>query len=269
MTAPRYGAYTASGVSWLDEVPSHWRIRPLKHLAPFISRGNSPSYAETDEGIKIINQACIYWDGLWLENIKFQEHADVAGWKGLLHYGDLLMNSTGTGTLGRTALFEEPGHHVADSHVTIIRVDPDRMHASFLRYLLSTTLYQGYIYADLVSGATNQIELSQDKLRRAPVICPPPAEQFAIVALLDRETARIDTLIAKKRRLIELLREKRQAVISDAVTKGLDPNAPMQDSGMESPVAFAQIVNERQTHLQHRDSKRIGLSDAYRARRRP
>ena len=62
---------------------------------------------------------------------------------------------------------------------------------------------------------------------------PPPTEQSAIAAFLDRETAKIDALVEEQKRLIELLKEKRQAVISHAVTKGLDPNAPMKDSGVE------------------------------------
>jgi type I restriction enzyme S subunit len=75
--------------------------------------------------------------------------------------------------------------------------------------------------------------LVRDDLRNAPLAIPPIAEQAAIAAFLDRETAKIDALIAEQQRLIELLQEKRQAVISHVVTKGLNPDAPMKDSGVE------------------------------------
>src|SRR6266550_5327705 len=75
--------------------------------------------------------------------------------------------------------------------------------------------------------------VSSEQIGNLPVSLPPPAEQRAIAAFLDRETARINALIAKKERLIELLQEKRAALISHAVTKGLDPTVPMKDSGVE------------------------------------
>ena len=84
-----------------------------------------------------------------------------------------------------------------------------------------------------MTGAAGQKRVPSDFVAEFPVFVPPIDQQDAIAAFLDRETTRIDALIAGKRRLIELLHEKRQAVISHAVTKGLDPNAPMKDSGVE------------------------------------
>jgi type I restriction enzyme S subunit len=92
------------------------------------------------------------------------------------------------------------------------------------------------------------VGLSQYEIDNVDMPVPPPAEQTAIAAFLDRETCKIDALIAEQRRLIELLQEKRQAVISHAVTKGLDPDAPMKDSGIE----WLGMVPE------HWDVKRIG-----------
>ena len=143
------------------------------------------------------------------------------------------MNSTGTGTLGRVALFDTQSTYIADSHVTIVRCRPTLLSERYLFYLLQTTLYQGYIYSAIVSGATNQVELSKEGLRVTPVIVPPLSEQRAIAAFLDRETAKTDALIAKKERQIELLREKQKALVSDTVTKGLNPSVPTRDSGVE------------------------------------
>src|SRR5262249_13826227 len=91
--------------------------------------------------------------------------------------------------------------------------------------------YSGYI--DILCNKATIAHFTAEKVGRVPVILPPLAEQRAITSFLDRETARIDELIVKKQRLIELLQDKRSALISHAVTKGLDPNVPMKDSGVE------------------------------------
>jgi type I restriction enzyme, S subunit len=218
-----------SGIAWIGNIPNNWSIASLKKYASYISRGKSPEYA--DKGIPIINQACIYWDGLKLENVKFQDPNIVNGHKGKLYYGDLLINSTGTGTLGRLGVFNIDEEYFADSHVTIVRPKKELL-TKYLYYLLQTNIYQGYIYSVISSGATNQIELSREGLSNTPIIVPPFQVQKAIAHFLDRKTAAIETLIAKKQRLIQLLEEKRTALINQAVTKGLNPDVPMKDSGI-------------------------------------
>lgn len=226
-----YLEYKQSGIEWLGEIPSHWEVKRLKQVTALVSRGNSPEYV-SESSIQVINQACIYWDGLHLQNVKYQKDEDVSDWKGLLRKNDVLLNSTATGTLGRAAIFNHEGTFIADSHVTVIRLWSEMMDVRFVFYLLRSSIYQGYIYSALISGSTNQIELSRESLRATPISTPPLPEQRAIAAFLDRETARINALIAKKQQLIDLLREKRTALISHAVTKGLDPTAPMKDSGV-------------------------------------
>jgi len=122
---------------------------------------------------------------------------------------------------------------MADSHVTIVRTQRTACEPRFLARLLSTPLFQGFVYSAITSGATNQIELSREGLARMPCIQPPIAEQTAIADFLDHETARIDALIAKQERLTELLLEKRSSVVSGLVTKGLDASRPMKDSGVD------------------------------------
>src|SRR5262249_48832018 len=90
-----------------------------------------------------------------------------------------------------------------------------------------------YIYVAMVSGSTNQIELSRESLCLTPILIPLLSEQRAIATFLDRETTKINKLIAKKERMIELLQERRTAIINQAVTKGLHPDVPMKDSGVE------------------------------------
>jgi type I restriction enzyme, S subunit len=88
-------------------------------------------------------------------------------------------------------------------------------------------------YIDLLCNKATIAHLTGEKLREIHALYPPPSEQQAIVTFLDRETAEIDALVAKKERLIALLQEKRAALISHVVTKGLDPTVPVKDSGVE------------------------------------
>ncbi|WP_367357680.1 restriction endonuclease subunit S, partial [Mesotoga sp.] len=168
------------------------------------------------------------------DDLKYHEETDISELrKGLLKKGDLLLNSTGTGTLGRALLFNLDRVCIADSHVTIVRCNRKLMIPSFLRLLVETPLYQSKILNELVAGSTNQIELSREELRNLIIPLPADEEQQWIVRGITEKTVEIDALISKKQLLIELLKEKRAAIISRAVTKGLDPNAPMKDSGIE------------------------------------
>ncbi len=108
-----------------------------------------------------------------------------------------------------------------------------REHSWFLNYLLRSDVYTAELQRRSRGVRPNQIEIDNDRLRVLPVLLPPLAEQRQITDFLDRETARIDSLVDKKRRLIDLLEEKRTALITHAVTKGLDSTAPMKNSGLD------------------------------------
>lgn len=246
----KYDRYKDSGVEWIGEVPEHWDVIPLKRLTTMVNRGISPTYV-SESDIKIINQACIYWDGLRLENIKYQQNdIEPYTYKGNLVFGDVLVNSTGTGTLGRAQVFNLDEKYIADSHVTIVRTIYDNLNPKYLFFLLQTPYYQGFIYSAIVTGATNQIELSREGLRNTCIIHPTYKEQKAIADFLDQKTSEIDSLIADKEKLIELLQEKRQAIISEAVTKGLDKNVKMKDSGID-------LIGEVPEHWEALPLKRI------------
>lgn len=209
-----------SGIEWLGEIPVHWEVKPLKRLTSFISRGITPTYVDVSS-VKVINQACIYWEKLNIENIKYQkEDLDIS--KGRLYKGDLVINSTGTGTLGRAAIFNLEGSCIADTHVTIIRSDKNSLNNRYLFYLLQTPKYQSYIYSALVTGATNQIELSREGLQNTIIICPFIEEQQAIANFLDQKTTEIDLLISDIKTQIFSLKEYRQSLITAAVTGKID-----------------------------------------------
>lgn len=206
-----------------------WSFLKLKYVTDSIFRGDAPTYAE-DVGIKVVNQACVQDGGLDLSRVKYHDPSDTKRLKGWLKAGDVLVNSTGTGTLGRVALFrgEHEDEIIADGHVTIIRESKRRIEPRFLTYVLSVKQEDITVYCS--EGATNQIELSRSKLGSLELLFPSLDEQRDIADVLDRETARLDELIAEKQRLLELLTEKRRALVTRAVTYGLHSDASLRES---------------------------------------
>ena len=210
----------ASGLDWLGDIPAHWEVKKLKYFADYITRGNSPDYAE-NSNIKVINQACVYPDGLRFENVKYQKEGDISDWKGVLQPGDVLVNSTGTGTLGRIGLFNNyKEKYLADGHVTIIRDSKSSFNSPFLAYMLSTR--QDWITAEASEGATNQIELQRDEFRSLKLPFPPLSEQATIVEYIERETQLIEATIERTEREIELVQELKTSLIAAAVTGQID-----------------------------------------------
>lgn len=206
----------------------------LKRLALSIGRGTSPDY--DDEGSALfINQACIYWGRLKLKSAKrARETSHPKGSRGSLQRNDVLINSTGTGTLGRAKLFnlEDDQSYFADSHVTIFRPNTKEANPRFITYLMESPEMQDMIYKLCVSGSTNQIELSKERFSNLTVNIMSTQTQQKIADFLDNETAQIDKLIAKQERLLELLEEKRRATITHAVTRGLNPNVELKETNI-------------------------------------
>ena len=216
MSFPRYPAYKPTGVEWLGEVPEHWDILPLKRRSRLLTEKtecrDNPVALENIEG----------WTGRFIETDTEFQGEGIAFESGDILFGKLRPY------LAKAYLAAISGQAVGDFHV----IHPlGGLNSRFLQLALLTREL-----IDLVNGSTFGAKMpraSWDFLGSLPLCMPPLDEQHAIASFLDRETAKIDALIAEQQRLIELLQEKRQAVISDAVTKGLNPNAPMKDSGVE------------------------------------
>jgi len=156
-------------------------------VASFCSRGKSPKYVPESK-LKVVNQACIYWDRFKFENVKYNEET-YDGDRILLN-NDLLICSTGTGTLGRCNIFHAPDNsrYMADSHVTIIRLNNHILPEVF-KIWFERPSTQEKLYSDCVSGSTNQIELSKEKLKNISILVPPIGlqNQFAaFVAQVDK-----------------------------------------------------------------------------------
>ncbi len=216
MSFPRYENYKDSGVEWLGEVPGHWELKRLKRnlrlLTEKTDRRENPVALENIES----------WSGSFIQTETRFEGEGIAFERGDILFGKLRPY------LAKVYLADTAGEAVGDFHVMRSTKGID---SRFSQYQI---LNRGFIA--IVDGSTfgaKMPRVSWDFLSNMVLTTPPIPEQQTIAAFLDLETAKIDALISEQQRLIELLKEKRQAVISHAVTKGLNPNAPMKDSGMD------------------------------------
>jgi type I restriction enzyme S subunit len=225
MTFPRYPKYKDSGVEWLGEVPAHWSIHRVRWLCEIRKRiagelGHDV-LSITQQGIKIKD----------IDSNDGQLSMDYSKYQ-FLGVGEFAMNHMDLLT-GYVDLSPMAGVTSPDYRVFAIR-NPALSYDRYLLYLFQMG-YKNKIFFAYGQGSSQlgRWRLPTEQFNDLTFPVPPISEQRKIAALLDRETAKIDALIAEQQRLIELLKEKRQAVISHAVTKGLNPDAPMQPSGIE------------------------------------
>lgn len=224
-----YPAYKDSGVEWLGRVPEHWGICSFKRVANICyGIGEPPGYKP--EGTPLIRATNVDAGKIRSEGLVYVDPAEIPERRAVwLAPGDIIVVRSGAYTGDSAIVRQEHCPSIAgfDMVIRAHDVDPD-----FLQYaLLSNYLKSNQI--DLEKMRAAQPHLNAEELGACFVLLPSGLEQKRIVVRLDHETARIDALIEKKTRFIELLREKRQALISHAVTKGLDPNVKMKDSGVE------------------------------------
>ena len=230
MNFPRYPKYKPSGVEWLGEVPESWEVRRIKHLGKTIT-GGTPKTEEPE-----------YWtdgDVPWLPSGKVQngsihkEDADTFITKRalaesaakLIKPGSALIALTGATCANAAFLTFE-----STANQSVVGIEPkSNSNGRFIYYSLLAQREQ--VLTHKSGGAQGGI--NQEDVRNLVITAPEKVEQTAIAEFLDRETGKIDELVAEQRRLMEVLKEKRQAVISHAVTKGLNPHAPMKPSGIE------------------------------------
>jgi len=237
MNFPRYPKYKDSGVEWLGEVPVSWSVAPFKRQ---IARNDGGVWGDDPDGISdtiVLRSTDQTVDGRWqLDNAASRKlsASDIDG--ALLDEGDLLLTKSSGSSLhiGKTTLVTSEIAEMRCCYSNFMQ--RIRTKTTFLPklawYFLNNRLARQQL--DLVSNSTTGLaNLNATMVGQIVVIVPPLPEQIAIAEFLDRETAKIDELVAEQRRLMELLKEKRQAVISHAVTKGLNPHAPMKPSGIE------------------------------------
>ncbi len=217
MSFPRYPAYKDSGVEWLGEVPEHWQIVKLALLSK--SGMGQTILKEMLEDFPSDDCLPVYSASESDEIFGFFRNPSIR-----LDTGDLIIGARGS--IGFVRKVNEP---CTSTQTTIwIKRNTEALVSAFLYWYLTGNRERLFPF-----DKTAIPMLTVEQVRSGRIVVPPLVDQEAIACFLDRETAKIDVLVAEQERLIELLKEKRQAVISHAVTKGLDPSVPMKDSGVE------------------------------------
>ncbi len=184
----------------------------MKNVSVYFSRGKTPNYVEKSN-IKVISQACIYWDEFKYEKAKYQdENKALTSLEKMIENGDVLITSTGTGTLGRCNVYYGEEHkYMADSHVSILRLNYKEVNPIFFKYYFMQEKVQKELYAECVNGSTNQIELSKDKFLNFRILIPEITlqNQFSeIVKQIDKQKFEIEKSLKETQELYESLMEK-------------------------------------------------------------
>lgn len=228
-----YPEYMTADSKWLDEIPTHWKVAALKHvLSTPITDGPHSTPIFQDEGIPFVSAEAVSGGYINFDKIRgyISEEDDALfsqKYRPQLH--DVYMIKSGA-TTGISAIVETNIRFNIWSPLAVMRCKKSYDPYFLLNYLRSDS-FQKSVQLSWTFGT--QQNIGMNTLENLTVCFPPFEEQQKIANFLSHETAKIDTLITKQEKLIELLKEKRQAVISHAVTKGLNPDAPMKDSGVE------------------------------------
>ena len=219
MSFPRYPSYKDNGVEWLGEVPEHWEVKRIGYYfnepREKVSDKDYPALSVTKNGI--------------VPQLDTAAKSDDGDNRKRVCVGDFVINSRSDrkGSAGASDL---------DGSVSLICTvlrPQERAHTPFVHHLLRSQPFQEEFYRYGKGIVADLWSTNYSEMRNILLGMPPPAEQSAIAGFLDRETGKIDELVAEQRRLMALLKEKRQAVISHAVTRGLNPAAPLKPSAIE------------------------------------
>lgn len=235
MSYPRYPTYKDSDVEWLGEVPGHWEIAPIKYLVRMES-GGTPDKANTE-----------YWDGdiPWasakdLKTEKLQDTEDHISDKAVQDGAAHVISEPSILIVVRGMILAHTLPVTVNCVPTSINQDLKALHPNerltvhYLSWLVRGLADIFLARADTAGHGTKALR-TQD-WNNIQLTIPPLPEQRTIAAFLDAETARIDALVAKQEALIATLQEKRRALISHAVTKGLDPAAPREPVGLPAEI---------------------------------
>ncbi len=231
----KYDSYKDSGIEWIGEIPEHWDLKKIKHTTYVKGRIGwqglrSEEFKEEAESLVVTGtdfiDGKINWDSCYQIPIeRYNEDINIQ-----LRENDLLI--TKDGTIGKVSLVKNmPKIATLNSGVFLTRPSTNAYKTEYMYWVLVSDVFKTF-YDYNKSGSTIQ-HLYQYVFNEFNFTLPPTEEQTSIANYLDHKTSQINHLIAKKEQFIKLLEEERVAVINQAVTKGLNPNVPMKDSGVE------------------------------------
>lgn len=225
-----YPAYKNSRVAWLGQIPAHWVIGRLKQWTSLIQTGSTPPTSRPE----YFTNGAVPWHGpsSFSTDLLLRPAARMITERAIQERVARLFDSESSmivtiGSVGKVGFIEKQSS--CNQQITTVTFDTGTVFPKYAAYELKRL---EPMLAGIAPNTTLRI-LDQGQIGCLPFFTPPLSEQRAIATFLDRETARIDALVAKKERLIELLQEKRSALISHAVTRGLNPDVTTKDSGVE------------------------------------
>lgn len=230
----------------MSELPTGWAWSTIGELSPYIQRGKSPKYADHSE-LPVVNQKCIRWTRLDAQHLKFIHPEQFDAWDAArrIQPGDVLWNSTGTGTVGRAYLVQERDctpAKVVDSHVTIVRPSA-AIEPRYLFCWIRSAAVQDKIL-EMCDGTTNQIELSRTAIAATAVPVAPAGEQTRIADQLDTLLARIQACQDRLSAIPALLKRFRQAVVSAGMSGELTADWRKTSANMEPAESELQALCE-------------------------
>ena len=235
MEYPSHSSYQASAKNCLGEIPSHWREQRVKFSLIHIGSGKTPrggANVYVNDGISLFRSQNVHDAGMRLQDVvRITDEADELQANSRVNANDVLLNITGA-SIGRTSIVSSnalPAN--VNQHVCILRTENTKILPSYLHRLLCSNIAKGQILEN--ENGTSREGLNFVQVANLFFPLPDIVEQTQIAKFLDHKTKQIDSLIDKKKTLIEKLNEQRIALITQAVTKGLNPDAPMKDSGVD------------------------------------
>jgi type I restriction enzyme S subunit len=230
-----YSSYKPSGTEWLGEIPCHWQLHKLKHLSHIQFSSVDKISIEGESPVQLCNYTDVYKNEFITDSVDFMRATGsrLEIEKSYITKGDVLVTKDSESwtdiVIPAYVMHDFKNKVLCGYHLALIR--PNNINGRYLFRALQSKIinYQFQIEA---YGIT-RYGIGKSSLGNGLIHAPLLSEQQSIADFLDYETARIDNLIAKYQRLIELLQEKRAALITHAVTRGLDPDVPLKDSGVE------------------------------------
>lgn len=229
-----YDTYKPSGIDWIGDVPSHWEVKKIKYSCKFYGRIGFRGYTQADlveesEGAITLSPSNMKEMDLdfrkcsYLSWKKYYESPEI-----IVRPGDVLLVKTAS--VGKCSYVSfMPKECTINPQILVLKEHKD--YSKFIAYLFHTPIGQSYLDCNKVGSTIPTI--SEEKIGKFEFAFPPLSEQEAIAAYLDKRCGEIDKVITTQERRIELLREMKQSIITRAVTKGINPNAPTKDSGLE------------------------------------
>jgi len=229
----KYNSYKNSEIDWLGEVPSTWKVLRVKDITKKIGSGVTPkggSEVYVDSGIPLLRSQNVYDDGLRIEDVSFIDEETHQKMKNSqLKPFDILINITGA-SIGRTCVVPEtlPTANI-NQHIIFIRMKKSLVpYASY--YFKSNALKE---YINLIQAGSSKEALNMGQTLSTPIVLPYEKEQTAIAEYLDTKTQAIDRKVSLLEKKIGYYQELRKSLINETVTKGLDRNVKLKDSGID------------------------------------